>query len=190
VGCEYNKSHEWQTWTESIQLLSITGLQMMLGTSEWIRERVSTHNRKQPLLCDHRRSPSLIIMVPGVTGQLSGRTNSSLAHAYAVSFLVVSEIDSCKEEAAGGYTILRSDWHYSSLSVTLSASLPPQLCSSVISASDPWDVWDQLRILCFQEKNKSLNYDFLKPYEFHISKIWKGISEIGSGPKKHKTKYK
>lgn len=44
-------------------------------------------------------------MVLGVTGQLSGSTNSSLSYTYTVSFLVVSEIDSCKKEAAGGYKI-------------------------------------------------------------------------------------
>ncbi len=124
-------------------------------------------------------------MVPGVTGQLSDSTNSywytHTSTPFSVSFLVVSEIDSCKKEAAGGYSFF-AIWLALFLPLSCSVFIPHS--STLLLRQFCLRSMRRLRaahlVLLNQDfmlprRKQAFHYDFLKPYEVHI---WKNIEKL------------
>lgn len=113
---------------------------------------------------------------------------------FSVSFLVVSEIDSCKEEAAGGYSFF-AIWLALFLPLSCSVCIPHS--STLLLRQFCLRSMRRLRaahlVLMNQDfmlpgGKQAFHYDFLKPCEVHISQnIEKLDIDLKLNLKTHKT---
>lgn len=186
-------THLWQTWTESIQLLSITGLQLV-----WMNQRKGL----QLLITENNlnfvTAAKVFLWSLQSQGLLANYRTVQTAPWYthtpisfSVSFLVVSEIDGCKEEAAGGYRFFAI---WLALFLPLSCSVCIAHTSTLLLCQFCLRSMRRLRaahlVLMNQDfmlpgGKQDFHYDFL--WSSHIKNIEKLDMDLKPNLKTHKT---